>query len=343
MYRRDEDLNSFTYCCKAMQQWFSTHEDNYLDRQRLIITAWYTLILTLGLLINMLGVSGPVGNFYVYNNAALLALTALWGIIYLKGRWAITTTVQLMTITTQLFITFNTLYGALFCTAPHPHVLILVNTIILMGNITFSLATYQTITSLINISIAALAYLSCTLVTNDATLMKYMAIVMLTLLYTGILGLRIARNAQRLQEENTMMKHDEEELLHILRLNKQQVKSYIRLSKNEYSDAQTRLLLSQFGESAQKHIISNVTRFIRAEATVDQHIEQAFPELTPSERRISQLILRGHKLGDICSLLNKSESNINTQRANIRKKMGLQPAENLKTALEKRMEQQAAE
>lgn len=340
MRNNDENLISFTYCFKAMIHWFSTHENNYLDRQRLIITGWYTLILTIGLVVNMTGISGPVGSFYIYNNGTLLVLIALWGIFYLNGRWSITTTVQLMTITTQLFITFNTLHGALLNTAPHPHVLILVNTIILMGNITFSLATYQTITSLINISIAALAYLSCTLVTNDETLMKYMAIVMLTLLYTGILGLRIARNAQRLQEENTMMRHDEEELLHILRLNKQQVKSYIRLSKNEYSDAQTRLLLSQFGESAQKHIISNVTRFIRAEATVDQHIEQAFPELTPSERRIAQLILRGHKLGDICSLLNKSESNINTQRANIRKKMGLQPAENLKIALEKRMEQQ---
>lgn len=54
-------------------------------------------------------------------------------------------------------------------------------------------------------------------------------------------------------------------------------------------------------------------------------------------RKICQLILRDKKLGEICSILNKSESNINTQRGNIRKKLGLQPTDNLQKALEKRV------
>lgn len=36
-------------------------------------------------------------------------------------------------------------------------------------------------------------------------------------------------------------------------------------------------------------------------------------------------------------LLNKSESNITTQRANIRKKLGMGSADNLKKVLEKRI------
>lgn len=75
-----------------------------------------------------------------------------------------------------------------------------------------------------------------------------------------------------------------------------------------------------------------------AEASTGERIEQTFPDLTSSERNIAQLILRGCKLDSICMILNKTESNVNTQRANIRRKLGLQPTDSLYEALKARMD-----
>lgn len=338
MYSNDDmsfraDFEPFVQMAKK----FFHREKNYLDTQRQLITCWYTFLLSIGLVANLMELTGPTSEFFKYSNGTLLALTWIWFVGYALQWFRVNTVVRLMTLTTLVVMTTNAIYGAIVPDMQHMHVVILIHMIVLLGNITFSLATYQTMFSLINIGVSILAYVLCALFTNDPMMIQSLAIVVLTLLYTGVLGVHISSNAERLQKENTMMKHDEAELLHILRLNKKQVKSYIRLARAEYTEDQTRLLLAQFDQTTQRHIIANVTRFIRAEASVSQRIEKAFPELTPSERRIVQLILRDRKLSDLCSLLNKTESNINTQRANIRRKLGLQPKDNLKDKLEERM------
>ena len=53
---------------------------------------------------------------------------------------------------------------------------------------------------------------------------------------------------------------------------------------------------------------------------------------------ICALILQDKKQNAICMLLNKSASNINSQRAHIRKKLGLRPQDDLKAALRRRMD-----
>ena len=53
------------------------------------------------------------------------------------------------------------------------------------------------------------------------------------------------------------------------------------------------------------------------------------PDLTHSELEICRLIVQGKKLDDIARLLNKSTSNINTQRSNIRRKLELKAEDNL--------------
>jgi DNA-binding NarL/FixJ family response regulator len=68
-----------------------------------------------------------------------------------------------------------------------------------------------------------------------------------------------------------------------------------------------------------------------------QNLERVFPELSSSEREICYLILQNKKLSEIGILLNKTESNITTQRGNIRKKLGMNPSDNLQKVLEKRI------
>lgn len=59
-------------------------------------------------------------------------------------------------------------------------------------------------------------------------------------------------------------------------------------------------------------------------------------DLTNSEKQICQMVLEGKMLKEICIELNKSESNITSQRSHIRKKLNMDRKDDLKRELEKR-------
>lgn len=242
-----------------------------------------------------------------------------------------------MAIALQISISIDTVYCALDSSLPDSLMVILVNMMILSTNIIITLATYLTYVTQWMTSIAISAYVASMFITRNSALADYFFMLLLILGFISLLALMIVKNAKRLTEENTTLKNDEAELLQILRLNKNQVKAYIALAKQEHSTENIPQLLDLLGEKSQKNLINNVIEFMRMNETESERLKLLLPELTPSEIKICQLILRDKKLGEICSILNKSESNINTQRGNIRKKLGLQPTDNLQKALEKRV------
>lgn len=125
--------------------------------------------------------------------------------------------------------------------------------------------------------------------------------------------------------------------MHILMLDKDQMDCISRLAKKEYTEEEMKTVFEQFSERSQRYILENVTKYINEQTYTKDIIEKAFPELTPSERDIAQLILKGYKLSGICTLLEKSEANINTQRTNIRRKLSLTSSDQLLDALQERM------
>ena len=308
-----------------------------LNQRRQRLAVWYVPILVLGALSDLLELSGSFDIFYKFTNSILLLLTLLWSTCYIVKKMSILRTVSLLSSTTQVLISIDTVYCAFTPAVPHTQMVILVNILILTANTMFSVATYQGITILTNVVISIVTFFVCMLFTNGHDFQQYAVMVVLVFAYIGILGLHIARISVQLQDENETIKQEEEELMHVLRLNKEQLKLYIELAKKEQSEDETLLILNKFSEKTQKYVVDNVMKYVKAQATTSKQIEESFPELSSSERDIVQLILRGYKLGSICTMLNKSESNINAQRANIRRKLRLQSADNLNDALQKRM------
>lgn len=312
-------------------------EKSLLNQRRQRLAVWYVPILVLGALSDLLELSGSFDIFYKFTNSILLLLTLLWSTCYIVKKMSILRTVSLLSSTTQVLISIDTVYCAFTPAVPHTQMVILVNILILTANTMFSVATYQGITILINVVISIVTFFVCMLFTNGHDFQQYAVMVVLVFAYIGILGLHIARISVQLQDENETIKQEEEELMHVLRLNKEQLKLYIELAKKEQSEDEILLILNKFSDKTQKYVVDNVMKYVKAQATTSKQIEESFPELSSSERDIVQLILRGYKLGSICTILNKSESNINTQRANIRRKLRLQSADNLNDALQKRM------
>ena len=119
---------------------------------------------------------------------------------------------------------------------------------------------------------------------------QYFTMVVLLFTFTGILGLHIAHNTRQLQSDYESIKEEEEELMRVLQLNKEQLKLYIELSKREYKEDETRLILAKFSEKTQKYVVGNVTKYIQGEKFNENRIKEQFPELSPSEREIVHLI-----------------------------------------------------
>lgn len=89
--------------------------------------------------------------------------------------------------------------------------------------------------------------------------------------------------------------------------------------------------------------ISEITNFFRHYFLSRTEVElnrvawdQVCDGLTFSEKEICKLILQGHTLKEICAELNKSESNITSQRCHIRKKLNMDRRDDLRRTLEVR-------
>ena len=330
--------NQFKALLSHIDVWLGRFESTYIGRHRLVILSVYFVTLVLLLLSNLLGISGAFHPFFIASNTLLLIVVSILAAGYIWGKTGIVTTLSLMTFITQLALSTDTLYSAFNPTVPNKYMVIIINMLLLACNTIVALSTYLTRITQTNTCIILATYTACIIKTNDPVLLDYYFMLFMVLVFFSFLGFHIAKNARRLEMENTTLRKDEAQLLQVLRLNKKQVKAYICLASESHAPQQTQNLLDMLGEASQKNILANVTEYLRVNNTERSNIDHCFPELTTSEKLICQLILRGKKLGEICSILGKTESNVNTQRANIRRKLGLSTPDSLQKALEERLD-----
>ena len=312
-------------------------ESNYLDCQRQWLLVCFAVMLSLGILSNILGVSGAFDPFFTASNIVFLVVVVSSFAAYLLGKIGVVKGITFLAVATQLFIGMDILYSAFVPTLKDNTMVILINMLILAGNMFFSLAAYQARLTRWLVGIALGVYLVCVIVTGNESLRNYFFMMLLILLFISVLSLGIARNGEYLVNANKILQREEEELLQVLRINKKQIKAYVALAKERHDVKLTEHLLDLLGEASQKNVIDNVLQYIQTRELSKQNLERVFPELSSSEREICYLILQNKKLSEIGILLNKTESNITTQRGNIRKKLGMNPSDNLQKVLEKRI------
>lgn len=312
-------------------------ESNYLDRQRQWLLVCFAVMLSLGILSNILGVSGAFDPFFTASNIVFLVVVVSSFAAYLLGKIGVVKGITFLAVATQVFIGMDILYSAFVPTLKDNTMVILINMLILAGNMFFSLAAYQARLTRWLVGIALGVYLVCVIVTGNESLRNYFFMMLLILLFISVLSLGIARNGEYLVNANKILQREEEELLQVLRINKKQIKAYVALAKERHDVKLTEHLLDLLGEASQKNVIDNVLQYIQTRELSKQNLERVFPELSSSEREICYLILQNKKLSEIGILLNKTESNITTQRGNIRKKLGMNPSDNLQKVLEKRI------
>lgn len=331
-------MNRLIRLPNPFRKWLQ-NEHSVLDRQRLALLLFcYIPFLLLGVAANFLGVTEPSAPFFGYTHTLLVLTAAVFLLLYCRRKISITVCFAAFIIIGQTILSVEMIYCA-FQGTLYYDMLIMANMVLLSQNTLVATAGLMRQVPVL-LGIATLfIYILCSWITGDELLNSFIVVFILVFLFTSVIGVWVANSMGQLEHENEEYKKGEKELLHILRLKRDEVRAFVALASEKYSHDGTKVLLEQLDTKSKLNLLTNVEEYLRTRNTDLEIIEQKFPELTPSEREICRLILQGKKLYDICRILGKNESNINSQRANMRKKLGLQPADNLQKALQQRLEE----
>lgn len=313
-------------------------EHTTLGRQRLTLLLFcYIPVLFMGIIANFLGITQPYASFFNYTHTLFLITAAVFLWLYCKGEINIGICLSAYTIIGQLFISIEMIYCSFYPT--HYYImLIMANVVLLTMNITVSIVASMKKNTIILGAITLGVYIACSFLAHDNIMKSFIIIFIIAFTFLSLIGVGMAKSVNKIESENEQMKREEMEVLHILRLKRNEVKAFVSLASEKYSHDGTKVLLERLDRKSRHNLISNVEEFIKTRNTDLDIIANVFPEFTPSEREICRLILQGKKLNDICAILNKNESNINSQRANMRRKLGLRSSENLQKALQQRLD-----
>lgn len=312
-------------------------ESTLIDRQRLTLLLYcYLPIMLIGVVANFLGVTEPSALFFKYTHSLflLVAIASFW--MYCKRRIGIGVCLSAFAIIGQIIISIEMIYCAYHVT-PYYMMLIMANMVLLTMNTMASIAASMKKNTII-LGVATIAiYIVCSFLSGDSVMKSFIVIFIIAFVFVSMIGVWMAKCINKMERDNEQLKKEEMELLHILQLKKDEVKVFVSLASEKHLNDGTRVLMERLDERTKRNLLSNVEDYILSRKTDLDIIAVSFPEFTPSERDICRLILQGKKLNDICLALNKNESNINSQRANMRRKLELKSSDNLFEALQKRL------
>lgn len=311
-------------------------EDSQIGRRRLSLIFCYIPATLLGILSNLLGFSGEQPPIFNYTHIGFIAVCATILALYIARKISVKACLIALTLAGQAMVSTEMLW---LSANPNEYrmMLIMADTALLGMNAMASVAGYLKSNTIALGVISILTYSACTLISKDAYLGKFMIVFAISFTFIGIIGLLSAKATERLECENARLRREESDLLHILRIKKSEIQVYLALASKENSAQSTSDMLDLLDKKARHNLLVNVEDYLKSRDTDLKLIDKAFPELTPSEKEICQLILQGRKLGDICAALGKTETNVNSQRANMRRKLALRPSDNLLEALRQRL------
>lgn len=222
--------------------------------------------------------------------------------------------------------------------APLAHSIILVNMTLLL--LCFFVAYLSEIRNLnmIILLLSISSYVVAAWIAKSGLLLMLTPVFLIIFILVAFLTAFMGRMTKQVAQVNSELKIENEEITEQLKLNKKQLDALMSMAKEKpMSKQQISEVLELLGDKAEKNIRKKVRYLMEQEQIDYARLSEKLPELAPSEIEICDLILKGYKLLEICYELNKTETNISSQRSHIRTKLGLSPKDNLRDVLHKRM------
>ncbi|WP_300729741.1 hypothetical protein [uncultured Bacteroides sp.] len=330
----------------ALKDWIIWLQDRYLypraktkvERLRMMVFYYLVLAIFVECSITLLGVTN-VENTYVIRLTWILLGTAV--VLFIGcGLKAISINPALDTL--LLFIQARLCFIMMHCTvgsSAHPSdALVILHLCMCVFLLFFAVAAHLIWCPIILSVTSIAAYGFCIYQLDSHTLEVFFPIYIIFTALVTVFGLRMVYSVHTMEEENTALKEESQHIAEELELDNDELLVLLELSsKTCPEEDRLKELLSMMRENSRIRLIKAVDAYMKMKDTQDDILRKVFPEMTPSELTICRLILRGKKMGEICTILNKTTGNITSQRAHIRSKLGLKPADDLLKALEDRV------
>ncbi len=311
-------------------------ESSFLGKQQLYVFIYYTTAILVGLVSNLVGVSGPQKDFNLVVNAGYIITIILLLAGYLFRYFNLSFSLFGIIMATQIATTLEMINCAY--TPDEYHLMLIVgNTVLLAVNILFSLIAYLKYTPYILGVLSIVTYIACMRITGNETLGNFLVLFLVIFAIIAILGGRLVHNMRSLDKENISLKKEEEEFFDLLGLEKEQVRAFFELARERQDFDKTKVLLEMTGEDMRRNIIANIREYLLVQEAGMLEMEGLFPELSTAEREVCLLILEGKTLKEMCAILGRKESTVTSTRTHIRKKLDMQPADNLRKVLQERV------
>lgn len=332
--------NRFIKPIRLLPLSFLERETSFLGKQQLYVLVYYTVAIFVGISVTLFGISGPQKDFNLWLNTGYMLVTILLFSGYMYHRLSLSFTLCCLLISTQALTSVEMLYCAF--TPDWYHMMLIVGNMVLLAvNILCSLIAYLRYTPYILCGVSIGTYIACMAITGEGRLGSFLGVFLVIFIIICILGSHLVQNMRSLDRENVSLKKDEAELFDMMGMTKEQVRAYVELARKKHDFNRVESLLNMLDKDLQRNVIANVSEYLSTWETGMLEMETLFPELSASEREVCRLILQGKQQSDICAILDKKESNISSTRTHIRRKLGMQPSDNLRKVLQERIGKKA--
>lgn len=317
------------------KKWFYTRENTLLGRQRLVLfesSAVISILLTIARFI-----LPPETDVTKWLDSTFILLTViilyLYDRHYLSVQWASSTLFVFLQVQLSIqMVFFTTLMSS------ESAALVLQASCLSLLLITVSILSFLKYTPSILSALSILSFTFCLIVFPHHFLISFSPVYYVVLVGVIAYDLSASRPimAMGISQEHRNLEFDE--FLYATGLTEEDVRNVTKLARNNADKTETtRNMLSLMNTRARKNIVNSVLNLKKEDESTRQILMTVFPDLTPSQIAICQLVLQDKKLSEICSALGKSESNVSSQRSRIRAALEVPSDRLLKDVLEERL------
>ena len=325
---------SHPFSLTFFQKLLRSRSENAIDRQRVIVYLLHVVLVVVAVSMQLLDMGGSqhplalsVSGFHL-----LVCLTAFG--FFLARRITVPQAMTIVTIVSQCCIAVRTFFLASTQRDPQYISFIIGNQVMTILAVFFLVMAFVKITPFIVTSISIVTFGLTAAYLQDPSLWRMFSFFVFVDFFICVVGEILRRNVLSVSDENKTLHHWELAFMHAVRLNRQEIEGYLRMSSNSTpTPDDVDRLFSMFTQRSQNNIINAVRLYLRSHLSENSKLDEAFASLTKSERDVCNLILKGKKRGDICQILGKSENNIDVVRTHIRRKLNVPQGQDLQQFL----------
>ena len=320
-----------------MDRHFATYADGtFVGRQRLLVYYSMMLILLVLTVLSLCGISVYFGQLFGWADRVYkLVGWALFG-VFLCRRLSLNRVLGIQLGWETMCHVGWMLYMS--CCHDAPDRLLLVgHTVVLLGCLLFAILAHFRVLIYVISGLSIATYTFCCVKVDGQELYEFYLNVILVFLGIVWMGVRLIRIFAQAADVNHLLNSARQESISLFEMDKAEIGGLMQLvGKKELSVGQTEKLIDLMSRSG-KIWEDYIVRWYEQVQSYKDLMGRVFPMLSPGQREICHLIIQGHKLAEVCRILQKSESNVTAQRTYIRSKLGVQKGEVLREALLKRL------